>query len=202
MDKALWQNSLFGVSDTSQMMVQIIVGFFIWETTEVVLNFEEEGVIWLIHAIYSLIPYALSCTFGFIHYYCALVITYEIPTLFLNARWILFKTGRGNGKVYDYANKAFFIAFFLTRVVGGTLYLLAWLIQLRGHYLNLSSKDHVPLWVIIIFFIGNIAAGCLNWYWFYKMCLIAMTGKTDIQDLSSPSAESVHLDSPVIKKKE
>ena len=181
--EALWGDDLFGTSPWSRWMVDVAVGYFMWELSEVVVHYKEEGPLWVFHALYSLVTFALSAGFEFMHFYCALILTWEVPTVLLNLRWVLYKTGRGQGRLFDAVQAAFFFAFFLARVVPGPLQLYWALSSVARLVAQGSGAGHPDIdgWMIGIYVFGNVSAQAVNLYWFAKMVKIAFPGRPRTQ---------------------
>lgn len=64
-------------------------GYFVWDIIEVCVHLEQQGVAFLIHAIYCLGVYAIA-TFGqMMLRHALLYLLFEISTVFFNIHWFL-----------------------------------------------------------------------------------------------------------------
>eukprot|EP00797_Seminavis_robusta_P022296 Sro353_g124670.2 (212) ;mRNA; r:68857-69492 len=126
------------------------------------------------HHLVFLICAIINGSYGILAYPFSWLIIGEISTLFLDIRWFLIKTGRGDTNFFQWMQYLFATSFFCTRVViysAGVLELFGQRSVLR----DLVANGHVPG-----FFMGTtllfIGAGCLlNLFWFQKIAAMAFS---------------------------
>ena len=126
---------------------------------------------------------------------CPLVIGWllmgEISSVFLNVRWLLINTGRGESRALKRANFGFAAAFFITRVVvfwAGVVHVLYSELPFL-----LSPPRSAPTWTIFLLF-GFLSAGALlNAFWFVKILQMALrpAPKKPIFTIESPKQLSI-----------
>jgi hypothetical protein len=130
----------------------------------------------VIHHLVFLTCSIINGGFGILPYpFCWLIIG-EISTIFLNIRWGLIKTGRGDSAIYQLVQYLFALTFFITRVV---MYLIG-VVELFGQrsvLMELVSSGRVPgiFMGTTLFFIG--AGSVLNLVWFQKIAAMAFSKK-------------------------
>lgn len=117
----------------------------------------------IINGAYGILPYP----------FCWLIIG-EISTIFLNIRWALIKTGRGNSKLFKPAQYLFALTFFVTRVVVYAIGVVE-LFGQRSVLMNLVSSGKIPgiLLGTTLLFVG--AGSVLNLLWFQKIAAMAFS---------------------------
>ena len=100
----------------------------------------------------------------------------EWSTVFLNLRWGLIKTGRGNTKSFQLVQYLFALIFFVTRVV---IY-LAGVFELfgqRNELMMIVNEGKVPF-VFLAITVSFIGLGSfLNLIWFQKIAAMALSKK-------------------------
>lgn len=120
----------------------------------------------IINGGYQILPYPFSW-----------LIIGELSTIFLNIRWVLIKTGRGNTGFFQGVQYSFALTFFIARVVI-YLYGVMELFQQREILLGIVSSGRVPgiFMGITLSFVG--AGSLLNLIWFQKIAAMAMSKRT------------------------
>lgn len=91
----------------------------------------------------------------------------EISSLFINVRWFLINSARGETKALAIANYAFAGTFFIFRIVvfwAGLAHLLQ-----RSRPLLLDSPFHAPSWALNIICAFVAGAAQLNVFWMFKI---------------------------------
>ncbi|CAJ1966821.1 unnamed protein product [Cylindrotheca closterium] len=120
----------------------------------------------IINGGYQILPYPFSW-----------LIIGELSTIFLNIRWALIKTGRGNTIFFQGVQYAFALTFFITRVVI-YLYGVFELFQRRETLFEIVSTGRVP-GIFMGITLSFVAAGSLlNAIWFQKIAAMAMLKQT------------------------
>lgn len=108
----------------------------------------------------------------------------EISTLFLNARWFLINTGRGESFAMKATNYSFALTFFTFRIVVLWLGLEDLLVNLRP--LLLARPYHAPAWSINIICFFVTGSALLNAFWMQKILKMAGKGASDKAAAGSP----------------
>ena len=95
----------------------------------------------------------------------------EVSTLFLNLRWFLIQTGRGDSAALHRTNYAFATTFFITRVVIMALGL--WHGVTRSAPLLLAPPYSAPSWAVSTICVTVGCGALLNAFWMYKIVRMA-----------------------------
>lgn len=150
----------------------------------VLVNFEDEGLPFLVHAIFSLLPYSLALYTGTLLNFCGAALTAESSTLFLNLRLLAISTGRTKNSVYEANQAMFFLTFLFVRIFVCFAFLtphffttLLGLMEVEGGgytIKRLEGASEVP-----VFFWGVMTAvflvmNTLNSFWAFGMVKIAL----------------------------
>ena len=115
------------------------------------------------------------------HYYFILpfgftwLIIGEISTIFMNLRWFLIKTGRGDMKLCRVVENLFALTFFVTRIVIYSMGVFDLATQ-KSELIDAVKRERVPLIFlgVSVFFI--CVGFILNFFWFQKILYIAIYG--------------------------
>lgn len=95
----------------------------------------------------------------------------ELSSIFLNLRWFLIQTGRGNTNAMKLCNMAFACLFLVTRVVFYGLGLLH-MLKHGKDVMAVNASKTLVIFVLVLL----IAGYCLNLFWMRSICKIA-TGR-------------------------
>ncbi|KAJ7137668.1 TLC domain-containing protein [Mycena epipterygia] len=150
----------FGWHERSGTVQAVACGYFLWDSIDAILNFEDVG--FVLHGLACLAIYLLSFQ-PFLAYYASRCLLWEASTFFLNIHWMLDKTNR-TGSTFQFVNGLFLIAtFFSVRLLYGgfTSYQF---FQTLYH-----GRHEIPRAALAITGIGNVLLQGLNWFWLVKM---------------------------------
>lgn len=102
---------------------------------------------------------------------------WELSTPFMHLRWVLYKIGKGDTKLYNYNALIGMLVFFLCRVVwGNALSLLFWYTSLQALQTPKGAELSMP--VIWFYRLCTVVLNGLNAWWFSKMVkILAQTVK-------------------------
>lgn len=91
----------------------------------------------------------------------------------MHLRWVLYKIGKGNTKLYKYNALAGMAIFFLCRVVwGNALSLMFWVDSIRA--VKSARADELSMTVITFYRVCTVVLNGLNAWWFSKMVKILL----------------------------
>lgn len=178
--------TLFHASPTDQLynaptgVIQtnlFFLGYLIYDLQHVVRSFPKlGGADVLIHHTVFMTCSIISGVYEILPFTFAWLIIGELSTIFLNARWFLIKTGRGDTDALKMVEKLFALSFFATRVV---IYLFGVfdLFWKRETLLQLVKHGRVPAGCLAINLFFIFAGGLLNISWFRKIATIALSAK-------------------------
>lgn len=120
----------------------------------------------MINGIFGILPFA----------FCWLIIG-ELSTIFLNVRWGLIKTGRGDTQAFQVVQYLFALTFFLTRVLFYSAGLFELFLQRDGLREIVNDRRAPETFLLITLFF--IACGwLLNVVWFRKIAAMAFMSET------------------------
>eukprot|EP01023_Acetabularia_acetabulum_P063112 TRINITY_DN7885_c0_g1_i2.p1 TRINITY_DN7885_c0_g1~~TRINITY_DN7885_c0_g1_i2.p1 ORF type:complete len:271 (-),score=6.80 TRINITY_DN7885_c0_g1_i2:293-1105(-) len=164
----LAQNTMFGHSNYSEMLVAVSTGFFLHDCVMCWIRLNEEGAAYLIHGCCCCYTFSFFLVTQNMHWYGAAFLMWELSTPFVHLRWLLYKLGKEESIAYVLTFVCMFIAFFLARNVWGTYVQFYWLYDVYRSIV-LSPKFIAPNYILVSMFIGGATLGLLNWYWLIKM---------------------------------
>lgn len=191
-----WRGRLWGYTPASGMVQGFAAGYFLWDLQISAQYIALSGPSALLHAIGAL---AVTCIgfrpFG--NYYGLSFVLYELSTPFLNIHWFCDKLNLTGSKLQLYNGIALLVTFFSCRLVWGTYQSIliysdiykALTTSLADEYgtvlddakcqKNASGVGHggvascemgpLPMWLVVIYLVGNTALSLLNFYWFMQM---------------------------------
>ncbi|KAJ7047074.1 DUF887-domain-containing protein [Mycena alexandri] len=150
----------FGWHERSGTVQAVACGYFLWDTIDALVNFEDIG--FVLHGLACLAIYLLSFQ-PFLAYYASRCLLWEASTVFLNIHWALDKTNRTGG-TFQLVNGIFLLlTFFSVRLVYGGITSYQFF-----HTLYNGRHEIAPV-ALAITGVGNILLQGLNWFWFVKM---------------------------------
>ncbi|TFY63611.1 hypothetical protein EVG20_g6249 [Dentipellis fragilis] len=132
----------------------IAAGYFLWDTVESLVHYEDAG--FIVHGVACLGIYTLAFR-PFLGYYGARFLLWEMSTPFLNIHWFLDKTGR-TGTTLQLVNGIALLGTFAgVRLIYGGL--------MSYHFLQTLREVHheIPLLFTLAYGIGNVILQSLNW---------------------------------------
>ncbi|KAF2657511.1 DUF887-domain-containing protein [Lophiostoma macrostomum CBS 122681] len=191
-----WRGRLWGYTPASGMVQGFAAGYFLWDLQISAQYIALSGPSALLHAIGAL---AVTCIgfrpFG--NYYGLSFVLYELSTPFLNIHWFCDKLNLTGSKLQLYNGIALLLTFFFCRLVWGTYQSImiysdiykALTTTLADEYgaivddgkcqKNASGVGQggvascemgpLPMWLVVIYLVGNTALSLLNFYWFMQM---------------------------------
>ncbi|KAH7080455.1 TLC domain-containing protein [Paraphoma chrysanthemicola] len=190
-----WRGRLWGYTPASGMVQGFAAGYFLWDLQISMQYLSIAGPSSLLHAIGAL---AVTCIgfkpFG--NYYGLSFVLYELSTPFLNVHWFCDKLGMTGSKLQLYNGIALLFTFFGCRIVWGTYSSILIYSDIykaltapsqsplgsflsdekcggNGSSLNLRDSNcangDLPMWLVVVYLVGNTALSLLNFYWFAQM---------------------------------
>ncbi|KAL4422016.1 hypothetical protein ABPG77_005446 [Micractinium sp. CCAP 211/92] len=162
------------VTATSQRMVEIGSGYFLYDIVLCLTKFEDNGFEFLLHAVVCCSVFCTATALGRMHYFGAAFLMWELSTPFMYIRWLMLKAGLGSSAAMPLANAAFALSFFACRNVWGPIMTLDFW---RESASELARPDPaLPPAAIYVIRAMCCALNCLNAYWFSQMVRIAIRG--------------------------
>ncbi|KAJ7775139.1 TLC domain-containing protein [Mycena metata] len=150
----------FGWHERSGTVQAVACGYFLWDTIESLVNFEDIG--FVLHGLACLAIYLLSFQ-PFLAYYASRCLLWEASTFFLNIHWALDKMNRTGG-TFQLVNGVFLLlTFFSVRLVYGGITSYQFFQTLY------NGRQEIAPVALAITGVGNILLQSLNWFWFAKM---------------------------------
>lgn len=168
LDSGLRADRLYATRPTSQLVMCISAGYFLYDLAVCLIRYNQEGPLFLLHAIVCFFVFTYGAITHTMHYHGAVYLMWEISTPFVHLRWYLYKVGLANTKLYVYNGVTMILAFFLCRNVWGTLTsILFWKDTQNALVDPLAHRLKPP--IIYAYRVCNVLTNGLNTYWFAKM---------------------------------
>ncbi|KAH9848885.1 DUF887-domain-containing protein [Lenzites betulinus] len=153
-------DKLWGWDDKVGRTVAVACGYFLWDTLDAIINFDDFG--FLVHGASCMTLYLMTFR-PFLGYYAPRFLTWELSTIFLNIHRFLDKTGH-TGSFAQWLNGVVLLStFFSVRIVYG------WYLTIDFMYALYNARHEIPTVYLLSFAVGNIVLNALNATWFYKM---------------------------------
>ncbi|KAI0780423.1 DUF887-domain-containing protein [Trametes elegans] len=156
----LKSDKLWGWDDRVGRTVAVACGYFLWDTLDAIINFDDIG--FLVHGASCLTLYMMAFR-PFLGYYAPRFLTWELSTIFLNIHRFLDKTGY-TGSSAQWINGVILLStFFSVRIVYG------WYLTLDFMHSLYAARAELSTFYLLVFAFGNLTLNALNATWFYKM---------------------------------
>lgn len=157
------EGRLFGYSRVLARQAAFTVGYFLWDLWVCLFDFANYGTAFLVHAVVCLTSFCLGLT-PIMLGYVPIFLMYEGSTVFLNAHWLLEKTGAP--KLVMLVNDLLLmLSFFGIRLVWGGWWSMRIVADLYW------QSQQVPMLACFIIGVGIISMSVLNNFWFVKIVL-------------------------------
>ncbi|KAJ7074199.1 TLC domain-containing protein [Mycena amicta] len=150
----------FGWHERNGTVQAIACGYFLWDSLDSILNFDNIG--FVLHGLTCGSIYFLSFI-PFLAYYAPRFLLWETSTIFLNVHWALDKTNRTGGTLQLVNGLFLVVSFTLVRILAGGYW------SYQFYETLFDNKDKIPLAALVVPGIGNIILQGLNWFWLIKM---------------------------------
>lgn len=154
------RDKTFGWDDTAGRLHAISCGYFLWDTLDALIYFENLG--FVLHGATCLFVFMFSYR-PFLSYYGPRFLLWEISTPFLNLNWFFDRT-RVKGTTLQLINGLTLLAtFFFARLVYG--------VYMSYDFFQTLYFNRVEIgWPLLVTYCaGNFLLNGLNWFWFSKM---------------------------------
>ncbi|TFK54728.1 DUF887-domain-containing protein [Heliocybe sulcata] len=157
---SLAADKAFGWDDKAGMVYGIACGYFLWDSLESVLYFQDVG--FVVHGLSCLAIYGMAFK-PFLAYYGARFLLWELSTPFLNTHYFLDKLSLTGSPLQLLNGLCLLVSFFGARIVYGGMMSYEFFGTLR------DAAPVLPTAYLLVYGIGNIVLNVLNWVWFFKM---------------------------------
>jgi hypothetical protein len=147
------------------------VGYFIWDLTQCLLDFDHWGASFTIHAFFgvlSLAPPIVYAAPAQMVYFGTAIWLFEASTPFLNMRGFLYTFELAQTQVYKINNILFLLTFTVVRIVFGVPLCLSFI------HFTYHTDCHAALKLLWI--TAGTASCLLNIVWFYQVVLAVFRG--------------------------
>lgn len=210
-----WQARIWGYTGASGMIQSLVAGYFVWDFIITICFVDVFGIGVLVHATSALLVYSFGYR-PFLNYYANVFILYELSTPFLNIHWFFDKMGMTGSKAQLYNGIILLVTFFSARLIWGVgQSFVVWYDMYRALYtapntefMSVTPADEklpgtedimmyakeagpLPLWLVGIYLVSNLALTTLNFIWFGKMI------KAIRKRFDAPAEESKQEEKPV-----
>ncbi|CAK0787821.1 hypothetical protein CVIRNUC_011043 [Coccomyxa viridis] len=158
-------NRLIAKTPASMAMLSISAGYFIYDAAVSIVRYE--GLAYLVHGVIAGVLYTYGALTGFLSYYGAAFLMWELSTPFVYMRWFLFTLGKTESKAYIINGLLMVGTFFVARNVFGTFMSIDFW-RVSGRELAHPTSSLLPA-VLWFYRLSCISLNSLNAMWFYKM---------------------------------
>lgn len=165
---AFQKNGIYEVDNISSWVTLISAGFFLYDVVMCTLRYKLEGPFYLLHACCCFWVYAYAYHVGYLHYYGAAFLMWELSTPFVHLRWFLYIMGLDHTQLYLINALLMMLSFFLCRIVWGYYISTVFLVNLYQEYL-FPRPGGLPHYMCPWYAVTCIALNILNSFWMYKM---------------------------------
>ncbi|QPG74555.1 hypothetical protein FOA43_001886 [Brettanomyces nanus] len=168
----LKEDHIFSVIPYSEFYASMALGYFIFDAIISLYYLHYFGLGFAIHGLVSLVVTYLALDYGFIHYYSAAFLLFELSTPFLDIRWFGLKFGTEVFPAwFQLANNVVLIVvFFCARIVWGWYQFGYLLVDFYKAY----TDPRFPVFGAFLIIVSNLTLDALNVYWFGKMVTVAI----------------------------
>ncbi|WIA12745.1 hypothetical protein OEZ86_006072 [Tetradesmus obliquus] len=182
------RNAIWARDDFSTLVMAISAGYFLYDTLECMYRIKHEGWDFLLHGVFCLMVYSFLTHTGYLHFYGAGFLMWELSTPFMHFRWFLYKIGKDTTKLYAYNALGGMAVFFLCRILWGNfLSIMFWVDSVR--VLATPAGAALPMSAIWVYRLSTLVMNGLNAWWFSKMMKILL--ETVRGSSSSSTAKAV-----------
>ncbi|KAI0807957.1 DUF887-domain-containing protein [Fomes fomentarius] len=179
-------DKLWGWDDRVGTTVAVACGYFLWDSLDALINFDDLG--FLIHGVSCLTLYMMAFR-PFLGYYAPRFLTWETSTIFLNIHRFLDKTGYTGSRAQWINGVILLSTFFSVRIVYGWYLTVDFL---RSLY---DARADLSIVYLLAFGLGNLTLNTLNAIWFYKMIFaVRKRFDSEAKPLRADANGSVHED--------
>ena len=154
----------------------LFLSYLIYDLVHIIHQYPKLGGVDTIvhHTLFALCS-VINGTYGLMAFQFGWLIIGEVSTIFLNIRWFLLKSGRGNSVLLDKVNGMFAITFFISRIGVYTIGIIHLFWYSYDELISLPDVSGVPV-LLLSMTCGSMLLGwALNILWGYK--ILAMVGR-------------------------
>lgn len=165
----LWRDSINATSSLAHGVIIFSCGFFVWDVFAAIKKRDQEGTVPIFHGIvcFSFLLFVLcsnKCQF----YGCA-AISWEVSTLFLHFRWLLFKIEQEKTPLYFYNGITSLITFGIFRIIWGIVVSIKYVLLTKAE--ELEQMSAAAKWFLLLVILSGNG---LNIFWYRKMLIVAI----------------------------
>ena len=157
----------------------LFLSYLIYDLVHVIHQYPRLGGIDTVvhHTLFALCS-VINGTYGLMAFQFGWLIIGEVSTIFLNVRWFLLKSGRGQGNsvLLDKVNGMFAVTFFISRIGVYTIGIIHLFWYSYDELISLPDVSGVPVSLLGMTCGSMLLGWALNILWGYK--ILAMVGKS------------------------
>lgn len=191
-DPLFYRDTIWGRTEFSTLVMAISAGYFLYDSLECAFRIQHEGWDFLLHGVFCFLVFSNLTYTGYMHFYGAGFLLWELSTPMLHFRWVLYKIGKGDTKLYKYNALAGMATFFACRILwGNALSLMFWFASYRA--LRTPRGAELPMSAIWFYRLSTFVMNGLNAWWFTKMVAIlqeALAAKKQRQQAAGANGSS------------
>eukprot|EP00802_Teleaulax_amphioxeia_P011319 Tamp_11351.p1 GENE.Tamp_11351~~Tamp_11351.p1 ORF type:complete len:429 (+),score=51.08 Tamp_11351:174-1460(+) len=164
-ENSLAEDKLWNALPRTTFYFSISIAYFIGDLLICSIQFREYGVLFVLHAIASLIGLSIMCFGNMFHFFGCIGMLWEFTTIMINNRWLLLEYGYKNTLFYHLNGLVLVLVFFAVRVVVGCWYsYMFWNSLSEAH-----TEGQVGRGLYLLVTIVLAGFNSLNIYWCYKL---------------------------------
>ncbi|GME69242.1 unnamed protein product [[Candida] boidinii] len=164
------EDHVFAQTPYGSMLCAFATGYFVWDMIISLFYVQLFGIGFFVHGFVSTIVFLIG-TSGYIQYYAPIFLLFEISTPFLDIRWVGLKFP---GLISDTAqlvnNIILILTFFVVRICWGWFQVF----RLACDFYVARNDPRFNVLFSTIILSCNFILDLLNFYWFYKMMVVAV----------------------------
>ncbi|KAI8904697.1 TLC domain-containing protein [Gorgonomyces haynaldii] len=165
-ETALFEDRMHGYSYYASQVYAIACGYFFWDMNMVLYNWSDSGLGFIFHGVSCFFVFLLSFKPIF-NYLGAVVLLFEVSTIFLNIHWFCDKIGL-TGSTFQWINGIFLLSsFFFFRCILGAYTIADWI-----YYV---VKTNQVTKTFMFFSFAGSSLTLLNFFWFSRMIASVMS---------------------------
>jgi len=157
----------------------LFLSYLIYDLVHIIHQYPKLGGVDTIvhHTLFALCS-VINGTYGLMAFQFGWLIIGEVSTIFLNIRWFLLKSGRGNSILLDKVNGMFAMTFFILRIGVYTIGIIHLFWYSYDELISLPDVSGVPVSLLSMTCGSMLLGWVLNVLWGYKILAMVSRGRS------------------------
>jgi len=167
-DDQLWTERVHHHTPAVSGLICFACGYFLWDTLECILHYDENGLAFLLHGITCFLCYSIGMI-PLVQFYGLVFLMFEMSTPFLNIHWGMQALNVEN-KFFLYTNGVLLIlTFFVVRIVFGMYWSFTFYKDAYHLLQGPQGSDLIVMGAMAYLGVANVLLNVLNLVWFRKI---------------------------------